>query len=58
MPDGMGRKLSARKVARHVLLFVVPAFIIGYVMVSVYRDDHPSDVQDTVPELPPPPPPT
>ena len=30
----MGRKPSARKIARRVLLFIVPAFITGYTVVS------------------------
>ena len=38
--DSMGRKPSARKIARRVLLFVVPALIIGYAVVSASDDGY------------------
>ena len=53
----MGRKPSARKIARRVLLFVVPAFIIGYAMVSASDDGYSSygrgSARTFMPKLPP-----
>ena len=54
----MGRKRSARKIARRVLLFVVPALIIGYAVVSASDDGYSSYRRDSasspVPKPPPP----
>ena len=53
----MGRKPSARKIARRVLLFVVPAFIIGYAMVSASDDGYSSYGHGSARTLMPKPPP-
>ena len=55
----MGRKPRARKIARRVILFVVPAFITGYAVVSTrrFRLADSQHKTETVPFSPPPPPP-
>merc|ERR1712216_822410 len=53
----MGRKPSARKIARRVLLFVVPAFIIGYAVVSANDDGYSSYGHGSARTLMPKPPP-
>ena len=54
----MGRKPSARKIARRVLLFVVPAFIIGYAVVSASDDGYSSYTRGSATtSMPKPPPP-
>ena len=56
--DSMGRKPSARKIARRVLLFVVPAFIIGYAVVSASDDGYSSYTRGSATtSMPKPPPP-
>jgi len=55
----MGRKPRARKIARRVILFVVPAFITGYAVVSTrrFRLADSQHKTESVPFSPPPPPP-